>query len=50
MACAELFGFEQGQEWVIGHFYLKAIIVISIAYPGDKDMIKLDMMAKRVIH
>jgi cyclopropane-fatty-acyl-phospholipid synthase len=20
MACAELFGFEQGQEWVIGHF------------------------------
>lgn len=40
MACAELFGFEQGQEWVIGHFYLKAIIVISIAYPGDKDMIR----------
>jgi cyclopropane-fatty-acyl-phospholipid synthase len=20
MACAELFGFEQGQEWVIAHF------------------------------
>jgi cyclopropane-fatty-acyl-phospholipid synthase len=23
MACAELFGFEQGQEWVIGHFLFK---------------------------
>ncbi|MFH4176403.1 hypothetical protein WAJ79_26030, partial [Acinetobacter baumannii] len=21
--CAELFGFEQGQEWVIGHFLFK---------------------------
>ena len=23
MACAELFGFEQGQEWVVGHFLFK---------------------------
>jgi len=23
MACAELFGFEQGQEWVIGHFLFR---------------------------
>ncbi len=23
MACAELFGYEHGREWVIGHFLLK---------------------------
>ena len=27
MACAELFGFEQGQEWVVGHFLFKKKVV-----------------------
>lgn len=27
MACAELFGFEQGQEWVMGHFLFKKKVV-----------------------
>lgn len=27
MACAELFGFEQGQEWIIGHFLFKKKVV-----------------------
>ena len=27
MACAELFGFEQGQEWVIGHFLFNKKVV-----------------------
>ena len=29
MACAELFGLEQGQEWVVGHFLFKKKVVIS---------------------